>query len=82
MGPSQRHERDAARLSTRHVVARAQVQVVGVGEDHLRAPARRSLGSSAFTVASVPTGMKHGVSTSPCGVAKRRRVQRRMSLRH
>jgi hypothetical protein len=28
----------------------------------------RSAGSSAFTVASVPTAMKAGVSTGPCGV--------------
>ncbi len=31
--------------------------------------ARRSSGSSAFTVASVPTAMNVGVSTAPCGVA-------------
>src|SRR3954471_18332655 len=30
----------------------------------------RSSGSRAFTVASVPTGMKAGVSTGPCGVEK------------
>jgi len=35
------------------------------------APAsRRSRGSSVFTVACVPTGMKAGVSTGPCGVTK------------
>src|SRR5689334_1445192 len=30
--------------------------------------ASSSMGSSAFTVASVPTAMKAGVSTRPCGV--------------
>src|SRR6266550_8414490 len=30
----------------------------------------RSSGSSAFTVARVPTGMNAGVSTAPCGVEK------------
>ena len=50
------------------LVAGPQVQVIGVGEDHLRAHRARSSGSSAFTVASVPTGMKAGVSTAPCGV--------------
>ena len=54
------------------LVARPQVQVVRVGEDHRRAEhACRSSGSSAFTVASVPTGMNAGVSTAPCGVRER-----------
>ena len=35
----------------------------------MRAPSScRSRGSSSFTSASVPTGMKHGVATSPCAV--------------
>src|SRR5690349_11746197 len=33
--------------------------------------ARRSSGSSAFTVASVPTAMNAGECTTPCGVANR-----------
>src|SRR3954471_7737506 len=33
--------------------------------------ARRSSGSSALTVASVPTAMNAGECTTPCGVAKR-----------
>src|SRR5512133_4191570 len=40
----------------------------------MRAPsASRSRGSSVFTVAAVPTGMKTGVSTAPRAVARRPR---------
>ena len=37
----------------------------------LRPTSRRSSGSSALTVALVPTGMKMGVSTTPWGVSRR-----------
>ena len=37
----------------------------------IRAPSSaRSRGSTALTVALVPTGMKQGVSTTPCGVVE------------
>ena len=49
--------------------ARAQHQVIGIGRARYR---RRSPRTSAvvtpFTVACVPTGMKAGVRTTPCGV--------------
>ncbi len=46
------------------------------------APTARSVGgSTALTVALVPTGMKQGVSTSPCGVRRRPARARPLVLR-
>ena len=53
------------------LVARAQVQVIGVGEDDRSRRRARSSGESALTVAFVPTGMNCGVSTTPCGKVSR-----------
>ena len=48
-----------------HVLARPEVEVVGVAEDHVRADgARTSAGSSVLTVPFVPTGMNAGVRIS------------------
>ena len=59
-------------------VARAQHQVIGVGEDDLRARLRRGRARvTAFTAAAVPTGMKAGVSTAPCGVVQAARARAR-----
>ena len=51
--------------------AGAEVQVVGVAEDDLRAELLELARSTALTVARVPTGMKTGVSMTPCAVVRR-----------
>ena len=48
--------------------AGAQHQVIGVGQHDIAPVARTASGASPFTVACVPTGMKAGVATAPCGV--------------
>ena len=50
----------------------AQGEVVGVGQDDLGPQGAQLRGVEDFTVACVPTGMKAGVRTGPCGVSKRR----------
>jgi len=47
---------------------RPEHQVVRVAEHDLRAGTGHRLRSEPFTVACVPTGMKAGVCTAPCGV--------------
>jgi len=51
------HEAVQAAEARDQLVARAQVQVVRVGEDDARSDLAQVRGSSAFTVALVPTGM-------------------------
>jgi hypothetical protein len=51
-------------------------EVVGVPEDDLRVQRLQLLRMHAFTVPCVPTGMKTGVSTTPCGVVSRPRRAR------
>ena len=60
-----------------------QIEVVGVAEQNLHARVLRACpAETPFTVATVPTGMKTGVSTSPCGVSRRpaRAVPERHSI--
>ena len=66
------------------IVARPQVQVIGVAEDDLGAERRsRSRCVTPLTAPCVPTGMNAGVCTTPCGVRQlaaaraRRRIERR-----
>ena len=49
---------------------RPQGQMIGVGQHHLHAGCRSCSGVSPLTVAAVPTGMKAGVWTTPCGVSR------------
>jgi len=50
------------------LAAWAEVQVVGVAKQDLRARLSDLLGERPLTVAWVPTGMKTGVRISPWGV--------------
>ena len=68
IGPRPAHEAVQAAVGGHDLGARAEEQVVGVGKHDLGAQLASSRGATALTVALVPTGMKHGVSTSPCGV--------------
>ena len=71
IGPSQSMKRCSPPSSAIELVAGPQGEVVGVAEDDLRAGvARACSGVRPLTVACVPTGMKTGVSTAPCGVVE------------
>ena len=50
-----------------HLLAGAEMQMVGVAEDDLRAGARHVAGLRPRTTPWVPTGMNAGVGTVPCG---------------
>ena len=50
-----------------------QIQMVGIAEQDLTPNSCKSRGNTALTVPCVPTGMKQGVSTTPCGVVRRPR---------
>ena len=49
------------------LVAGAQIEVIGVAENDLRAQCSSMSCGTALTVPAVPTGMKTGVSTVWCG---------------
>ena len=69
--PVPARERVQAAQLRDQLVARAEMEVIGVAEDDLCADgARASSGSRLFTVAFVPTGMNAGVLTSPWAVRR------------
>jgi hypothetical protein len=68
-GPVPRHEPVESAHVAHQLVAGTQEQVIRIGEDDLGARGRRSSGPRLLTLPCVATGMKAGVSRSPCGVA-------------
>ena len=72
IGPSQRMNVVQAAERGDALRARAQHQVIGVGEHDVGAGGFHWSEYSALTVPTVPTGMNAGVRTMPRGVATRR----------
>ena len=70
-GPAPAREPVEAAELAHERVARAQHQVVGVGEDDLRAHLGRCSRVTAFTAPAVPTGMKTGVAHLAVGGLQR-----------
>ena len=56
--------------SAHRLMSRPEIQMIGIAKNDLRVQilAIRSRGKMPLTVACVPTGIKTGVSTSPCAV--------------
>ena len=74
-----RHESMEPAELAHDVVTGAEEEVIGVGEDDPGARRSQLVGVEAFTVPSVATGMKAGVSICRGGCAAVRRARRRRS---